>query len=77
MKIHEYQAPRTVRASWHTDQPWRVCARTPEEAKAIAEKIGKMTVVKAQVHVGRARESWRCEAGEDPTGRFRQGKKTF
>jgi len=51
MKIHEYQARELFQAYGIPVNHGEV-ARTPEEAKAIAEKVGKMVVVKAQVHVG-------------------------
>jgi len=51
VKIHEYQARELFKAHDIPVNHGEV-AYTPEEAKAIAEKIGKMTVVKAQVHVG-------------------------
>jgi len=51
VKIHEYQA-RELFEAYGIPTNYGEVARTPDEAKAIAEKIGKMTVVKAQVHVG-------------------------
>jgi succinyl-CoA synthetase beta subunit len=51
VKIHEYQARELFEAHGIPVNHGEV-ARTPEQAKAIAEKIGKMVVVKAQVHVG-------------------------
>jgi len=51
MKIHEYQARELFEAYGIPVNHGEV-ARTPEEARAIAEKVGKMVVVKAQVHVG-------------------------
>ncbi len=51
VKIHEYQARELFQAHGIPTNAGEV-ARTPEEAKAIAERIGKRVVVKAQVHVG-------------------------
>lgn len=51
MKIHEYQA-RELFQAYGIPTNYGEIARTPAEAKAIAEKIGKMVVVKAQVHAG-------------------------
>jgi succinyl-CoA synthetase beta subunit len=51
MKIHEYQA-RELFSAYGIPVNHGEVARTPEEAKAIAAKVGKMVVVKAQVHVG-------------------------
>ncbi|MCB1185638.1 ADP-forming succinate--CoA ligase subunit beta [bacterium] len=51
MKIHEYQA-REIMSKFGIPTNHGELARTPEEVKAIAEKIGRMVVVKAQVHAG-------------------------
>jgi succinyl-CoA synthetase beta subunit len=51
MKVHEYQA-REVLVRFGIPTNSGEVARTPEEARAIAEKIGKLTVIKAQVHTG-------------------------
>ena len=51
MKLHEYQAKELL-ARFGVPVPAGKIAFTPEEAKAIAVSIGKMTVIKAQVHVG-------------------------
>ncbi len=51
MDIHEYQAKERFRAAGIPVPPGEV-ATTPDEAEAIALKLGGMTVVKAQVHSG-------------------------
>jgi succinyl-CoA synthetase beta subunit len=51
VKIHEYQA-RELFQAYDIPTNHGEVAHTPEEVRAIAEKIGKMVVVKAQVHVG-------------------------
>jgi succinyl-CoA synthetase beta subunit len=51
VNIHEYQAKDILRAYGVPIPPGEV-ARTPEEAEAIAKKIGRTVVVKAQVHAG-------------------------
>ncbi len=51
MKLHEYQAKELL-AKFGVPVPAGKVAYTPEEAKAIATGVGKMTVIKAQVHVG-------------------------
>jgi succinyl-CoA synthetase beta subunit len=51
MKIHEYQA-KQIFAKYDIPLPQGDMATTPEEAKSIAEKIGKPVMIKAQVHVG-------------------------
>ena len=51
MNIHEYQAKDVLRRYGVPVPPGEV-ATTPDEAVAIAERIGKPVMVKAQVHVG-------------------------
>ncbi|HEX6599572.1 MAG TPA: ADP-forming succinate--CoA ligase subunit beta [Gemmatimonadaceae bacterium] len=51
MNIHEYQAKEILRAEGVPIPPGEV-ATTPEQAEAIAKKMGGMVVVKAQVHAG-------------------------
>ncbi len=51
MKLHEYQSKQLF-ARYRIPIPQGEVASTPEEAKAIAEKLGKPVVVKAQVLVG-------------------------
>lgn len=51
MNIHEYQAKEILRDIGVPIPPGEI-ATTPDEAEAIARRIGKMVVVKAQVHAG-------------------------
>ena len=51
MKIHEYQA-KNIFSQYGIPIPRGDVAKTPEEAKAIAEKLGGTVVVKAQIHAG-------------------------
>jgi succinyl-CoA synthetase beta subunit len=51
VNIHEYQAKELLRAEGVPIPPGEV-ATTPEQAEAIAKKMGGMVVVKAQVHAG-------------------------
>jgi succinyl-CoA synthetase beta subunit len=51
VNIHEYQAKDILRALG-VPIPSGEVATTPAEAESIARKIGKMVVVKAQVHAG-------------------------
>ncbi len=51
MKLHEYQAKQILR-DFGLPVPQGEVATTPEGAKAIAERLGKPVVVKAQVHMG-------------------------
>lgn len=51
MKIHEFQAKK-IFAEYNIPIPRGDVAKTPEEARAIAEKLGGTVVVKAQIHAG-------------------------
>src|SRR5215211_1056217 len=51
MKIHEYQA-KQILAEFGVPVPKGRVARTPQEARQIAEELGGKVVVKAQIHAG-------------------------
>jgi succinyl-CoA synthetase beta subunit len=51
LKIHEYQA-KEVLARYDIPVQEGYVATSPDQAEAIAQRIGKMVVVKAQVHAG-------------------------
>lgn len=51
MKIHEFQAKK-IFAEYGIPIPRGEVAKTAEEAKAIAERLGGTVVVKAQIHAG-------------------------
>ncbi len=51
MKIHEYQAKQLL-ARFGVPTPPGEVAATPDQAAAIAQKLGGRVVVKAQVHAG-------------------------
>jgi succinyl-CoA synthetase beta subunit len=51
VNIHEYQAKEILRAEGVPIPPGEV-ATTPEQAEAIAKRLGGKVVVKAQVHAG-------------------------
>ncbi|MEW5937408.1 MAG: ADP-forming succinate--CoA ligase subunit beta [Candidatus Thermoplasmatota archaeon] len=51
MKIHEHQAKGLLR-KYGIPVPDGEVARTPEEARRIAERLGGRVVIKAQVHAG-------------------------
>lgn len=51
MKIHEYQAKELL-GQYGVPIPKGGVARTPEEARKIAEQIGGRVVIKAQIHGG-------------------------
>jgi succinyl-CoA synthetase beta subunit len=51
MKIHEYQA-KALLAKYGVTVPRSEVARTAAEARAAAQKLGDLVVVKAQIHAG-------------------------
>src|SRR5215470_15666736 len=51
MKIHEYQG-KQILARYGVRIPRGEVANTPSEARAIAERLGGLVVVKAQIHAG-------------------------
>ena len=51
MKIHEYQAKEILRA-YGVSTPKGEVARTPEEARDVAGRLGGACMVKAQIHAG-------------------------
>ena len=51
MKIHEYQA-KQILAKYGVRIPRGEVANTKQEARAAAEKLGGLSVVKAQIHAG-------------------------
>jgi succinyl-CoA synthetase beta subunit len=51
MKIHEYQA-KQILSEFDVAVPRGSVARTPAEARRIAEELGSKVVVKAQIHAG-------------------------
>jgi succinyl-CoA synthetase beta subunit len=51
MKIHEYQA-KQVLAGFGVPVPKGRVAKSPDEAKAVAQELGGKVVVKAQIHAG-------------------------
>jgi len=51
MKVHEFQA-KQILAEFGVPVPKGRVARTPAEAKAIADELGGRVVVKAQIHAG-------------------------
>jgi succinyl-CoA synthetase beta subunit len=65
MKIHEYQA-KQIFAKYGIPLPQGAVASTPEEAKVIAENIGKPVMVKAQVHVGGRGKAGGIKKAESP-----------
>lgn len=65
MKIHEYQARELLSAAGIPTNHGEV-ARTADEARAIAERIGRRVVIKAQVHVGGRGKAGGVKLADDP-----------
>ncbi len=72
MKIHEYQA-KQVLAKYGVPTPQGEVAFTPDEVKGIAEKFGKLVVVKAQVHVGGRGKAGGVKLGKTPQEAYEVG----
>ena len=51
MKVHEYQA-KELFAAYGVPVPNGRVAKTPQEARAIAQELGGASVIKAQIHAG-------------------------
>ena len=65
MNLHEYQA-KQVFAKYGVPIPNGEVASTPEQARAVAEKLGKRVVVKSQVHVGGRGKAGGIKLADDP-----------
>lgn len=65
MKIHEYQAKELL-AQYGVPIPKGGVARTPEEARKIAEQIGGRVVIKAQIHGGGRGKAGGVKTAETP-----------
>ncbi len=67
MNVHEYQAKAILRAH-DVAVPEGSVARTSDEARALAERLGGRVVVKAQMHAGGRGKGTFCSspAGEPP-----------
>src|SRR5438128_2066411 len=67
MKIHEYQGKAILR-EFGVPVPSGDVADSPEQAKAIAARLGGRVVVKAQVHAGGRGKAGGVKLAEDPAG---------
>ncbi len=66
MNLHEYQA-REILRRYGIPVPDGDVARTPDEARAIAQRLGGRVVVKAQVHAGGRGKAGGVKLAKDPT----------
>ncbi len=73
MNIHEYQAKEILARHGVPVNAGEV-ADTPEEARAIAERIGKMVVVKAQVLVGGRGKAGGVKLAKTPDEAYERAK---
>ena len=73
MKIHEYQAKEIFR-KYGIPVPPGEMATTPEQAKEIAQKIGKPVMIKAQVHVGGRGKAGGIKSAANPDEAFEKAK---
>jgi succinyl-CoA synthetase beta subunit len=69
VKIHEYQA-RELMAHYGIPTNSGEVARTADEAKAIAERIARRVVIKAQVHTGGRGKAGGVKLAENPQEAF-------
>jgi len=65
MKIHEYQA-KQILTRFGVSTPRGEVAYTPEEARAVAERMGGRVVVKAQIHAGGRGKAGGVKIARDP-----------
>ena len=65
MKIHEYQAKEII-ARYGVKIPKGQVAFNPQEARQVAETIGKKVVVKAQIHAGGRGKGGGIKTAENP-----------
>jgi succinyl-CoA synthetase beta subunit len=73
MKIHEYQAKEIFR-KYGIPVPPGEMAETPEQAKDIAQKIGKPVMIKAQVHVGGRGKAGGIKSAQNPDEAYEKAK---
>ena len=73
MKIHEYQAKEIFR-KYGIPVPPGEMAETPEQAKEIAQKIGKPVMIKAQVHVGGRGKAGGIKSAANPDEAYEKAK---
>ncbi|MDP3024505.1 MAG: ADP-forming succinate--CoA ligase subunit beta [candidate division Zixibacteria bacterium] len=73
MKIHEYQAKEIFR-KYGIPVPPGEMATTPDQAKEIAQKIGKPVMIKAQVHVGGRGKAGGIKSAENPDEAYQKAK---
>ena len=73
MKIHEYQA-KEIFLRYGIPVPPGEMATTPEQAKEIAQKIGKPVMIKSQVHVGGRGKAGGIKSADNPEEAYEKAK---
>jgi succinyl-CoA synthetase beta subunit len=76
MKIHEYQA-KQIFARYGLPVPSGEVATTPDEAKGIAERIGKPVMIKAQVHVGGRGKAGGIKQADNPDQAYKMASQVL
>ncbi len=73
MKIHEFQA-KQIFSNYKIPVPKGAVAKTPQEVKQIAEKLGGAVVVKAQIHAGGRGKGGGIIFAKTPSEAYEAGK---
>jgi len=73
MKIHEYQAKNLLRA-YNVPVPEGDVAETPEQAKKVAETLGRTCIVKAQIHAGGRGKGGGVKVAKTPDEAYKNAK---
>lgn len=74
MKIHEYQAKNLLRA-FNVPVPEGDVADTPEQARKIADSLGRTCIVKAQIHAGGRGKGGGVKVAKTPDDAYAAAKK--
>ncbi len=74
MKVHEYQA-KSILARCGVAVPRGEVTDNPEEARAIAKRLGGRAVVKAQIHAGGRGKGGGVKLAKDPDEAYELAKK--
>lgn len=73
MKIHEYQA-KEIFLKYKIPVPPGEVATTPEQAKEIAQRIGKPVMIKSQVHVGGRGKAGGIKSAQNPDEAYQKAQ---
>jgi succinyl-CoA synthetase beta subunit len=73
MKIHEYQA-KEIFLKYKIPIPPGEVATTPEQAKDIAQRIGKPVMIKSQVHMGGRGKAGGIKSAQNPDEAYQKAQ---